>query len=193
MSDNKAEAERLASISDGGYWNVIEDRFVTTQEEIQKSLEKAQKAGREDHSEDKLDMVNQLAAERAKVGRLLETIESQKQTHDALIKKVENLQNQLEAAKVTKEATEDLQTVHMIGFHSRDDEVRGLKTQNALMREALVKISTTAFQQYDGNKPFISEYDSGYSLGVADGHRLAAKWAYDAIEAARAAGVEVDG
>lgn len=126
----------------------------------------------------------ELAAERAKVKSLSEVIESQKQTHDALIKKVEDLQAQLEVAQVTKEATEDMQTVHMIGFHSRDDEVRGLKAQNAVLREALVKISTTAFQKYDGNKPFVSEHDSGYSLGIADGHRLAAKWAYEAIKQA---------
>ena len=126
----------------------------------------------------------QLAAERAKVKELSEVIESQKQTHDALIKKYGELEAKLEAAQVTKEATEDLQTVHMIGFHSRDDEVRGLKAQIALMRDALEKISTTTFQQYDGNKPFVSEHDSGYSLGIADGHRLAAKWAYEAIKQA---------
>lgn len=184
----------------------------------------------------------ELAAERAKVKSLSEVIESQKQTHDALIKKVEDLQAQLEAAQVTKEATEDLQTVHMIGFHSRDDEVRGLKSQIAVLREALVgakvALNSASRQLTEQNKfvlkgkawgeTAINDVEKALSIAPSDAAEMMrrkdvasniidamciAYWAdgsrpwndldkafkdemrggmIDAIEAARAAGVEVD-
>lgn len=47
--------------------------------------------------------------------------------------------------------------------------------------EALLKIATTPYRIYDGNRPYVSDHDSGYAMGVADGHRLAAKWAQEAL------------
>lgn len=47
--------------------------------------------------------------------------------------------------------------------------------------KALLRIETTPYRIYDGNKPFVSDHDSGYAMGVADGHRLAARWATEAI------------
>ncbi len=47
--------------------------------------------------------------------------------------------------------------------------------------KALREIATTPYRIYDGNRPFVSDHDSGYATGVADGHRLAAKWASEAL------------
>lgn len=57
------------------------------------------------------------------------------------------------------------------------------------LREALRKIATTHYCVYDGDRPYTSEHDSGYSLGVADGHRLAAKWANEALNPEQKGGV----
>jgi len=56
-----------------------------------------------------------------------------------------------------------------------------LKAEVERKDAALHKIATTPYSIYDGNRPFISEHDSGYAMGVADGHRLAAKWADEAL------------
>lgn len=51
--------------------------------------------------------------------------------------------------------------------------------------KVLEKIANTEHCQYkDG--VFISDHDSGYKMGVADGHRLAASWAREALAAHRA-------
>lgn len=47
--------------------------------------------------------------------------------------------------------------------------------------KALREIAVTPYRIYDGNRPFVSDHDSGYAMGVADGHRLAAKWADEAL------------
>jgi len=47
--------------------------------------------------------------------------------------------------------------------------------------KALREIAATPYRIYDGNRPFVSDHDSGYAMGVADGHRLAAKWADEAL------------
>lgn len=47
--------------------------------------------------------------------------------------------------------------------------------------QALKYIAKTHYCYYDGNRPFISDHDSGYAMGVADGHRLASKWADEAL------------
>lgn len=44
------------------------------------------------------------------------------------------------------------------------------------LENTLVKIATTSFTAYS-DRPYISEHDSGYCMGVTDGHRLAATWA----------------
>jgi hypothetical protein len=51
----------------------------------------------------------------------------------------------------------------------------------AKLREALERISTTPYRIYDGNRPFISDHDSGYAQGIAAGHQLAAMWAEKAL------------
>lgn len=61
------------------------------------------------------------------------------------------------------------------------NELQRLESDNRRLREALLKIATTEHCSYDGNRTFISDHDSGYALGVADGHRLAANWARAAL------------
>lgn len=56
-----------------------------------------------------------------------------------------------------------------------------LEAEIARKDEALTRIATTKYCQYDGNAPFISAHTSGYALGVSDGHRLAASWAREAL------------
>jgi len=56
-----------------------------------------------------------------------------------------------------------------------------LEAENKRLRAALDGIATTSYCVYDGNRPYVSDHDSGYAMGVADGHRLAAKWAQEAL------------
>ncbi len=64
---------------------------------------------------------------------------------------------------------------------SCDAVIDRLTSENKALREALERIATTHYRIYDGNKPYISDHDNSYSLGIADGHRLAAKWAEEAL------------
>lgn len=59
--------------------------------------------------------------------------------------------------------------------------IANLATENKRLRAALDGIATTSYCVYDGNRPYVSDHDSGYAMGVADGHRLAAKWAQEAL------------
>jgi len=61
------------------------------------------------------------------------------------------------------------------------EDKNSLTAENKALREALERIATTHYRIYDGNKPYISDHDNSYSLGIADGHRLAAKWAEEAL------------
>lgn len=56
----------------------------------------------------------------------------------------------------------------------KDDEIKRLT-------DGLLRIATTSHVIYDGDKPYVSEHASGYSAGIADGHRLAARWAKEAL------------
>ena len=59
--------------------------------------------------------------------------------------------------------------------------IAALEADNKRLRDGLERIAQTHFCNYDGSKPFISEHDSGYSMGVSDGHRLASRWAKEAL------------
>lgn len=107
-----------------------------------------------EHAIDKcLELRNELSAERAKVAQLEEE-------NKRLLAANRDAMDWFNVCKADKDA---------------------LEAQNAVLREALEKIATTTFTQYDGIRPYISDHDSGYALGVADGHRLAAKWAQEAL------------
>jgi len=62
-----------------------------------------------------------------------------------------------------------------------NNKIAALEAENKRLVEALQKIATTEYRIYDGGRPYTSEHSSGYALGVADGHRLAAKWAEEAL------------
>ena len=71
--------------------------------------------------------------------------------------------------------------VRLLCIKSLRAHIASLGAENKRLRDGLERIAQTHFCNYDGSKPFISEHDSGYLTGVRDGHRLASRWAKEAL------------
>lgn len=72
-----------------------------------------------------------------------------------------------------EEAAEDRERV--------TQENADLKARVETLENFLKQIAESPHQAYNSHLPYVSEYQSGYSVGVADGHRCAAGAAKEAL------------